>query len=206
MRYTGPKNKVSRREATDLGLKTTGSKAQASLLKKINVTPGQHGARYRRKKSEHSRQLREKQKLRYLFGVTEKQLKGYFDKASRRRGNTAIFLGELLERRLDNIVYRLGLAPTRAASRQLVCHGHIKVNDNILDIPSYLVREGEEISYASDDSKKIPYIELFREQNDITIPEWLELKKDSGLMEHIPDNSLIEQQVNLRLVIEFYSR
>ncbi len=206
MRYTGPKNKVSRRENTDLGLKTTGSKAQASLLKKINILPGQHGTRYRRKQSEHARQLREKQKLRFLFGVTEKQLKGYFDTASRRRGNTAIFLGELLERRLDNIVYRLGFAPTRAAARQLVSHGHVSVNDKVLDIPSYLVKEGEKITFANDKSKKIPYIEEFRGQNDITIPEWVELKKDSGTLSKTPDNSIIEQQVNLRLVIEFYSR
>jgi len=206
MRYTGPKNKVSRRENTDLGLKTTGSKAQASLLKKINILPGQHGTRYRRKQSEHARQLREKQKLRFLFGVTEKQLKRYFDIASRRRGNTAIFLGELLERRLDNIVYRLGLAPTRAAARQLVSHGHIKVNDKVLDIPSYLVRENETVTFTNDDSKKIVYIEAFREQSDITIPEWVELKKDTGVLTKAPDNSIIEQQVNLRLVIEFYSR
>ncbi len=206
MRYTGPKNKVSRRESADLGLKTTGSKAQASLLKKINILPGQHGTRFRRKSSEHARQLREKQKLRFLFGVTEKQLKGYFDTASRRRGNTAIFLGELLERRLDNVVYRLGFAPTRAAARQLVSHGHIKVNEKVLDIPSYLVQVDEKITFASDDSKKIPYIEEFRGQNDITFPEWVELKKDMGVLTKIPDNSIIEQQVNLRLVIEFYSR
>ncbi|QQS43937.1 30S ribosomal protein S4 [Candidatus Roizmanbacteria bacterium] len=206
MRYTGPKNKVSRRESADLGLKTTGSKAQASLLKKINILPGQHGTRFRRKSSEHARQLREKQKLRFLFGVTEKQLKGYFDTASRRRGNTAIFLGELLERRLDNVVYRLGFAPTRAAARQLVSHGHIKVNEKVLDIPSYLVQVDEKITFASDDSKKIPYIEEFRGQNDITFPEWVELKKDMGVLTKTPDNSIIEQQVNLRLVIEFYSR
>ena len=206
MRYTGPKNKVSRRESTDLGLKTTGSKSQASLLKKLNILPGQHGTRYRRKQSEHARQLREKQKLRFLFGVTEKQLKGYFDTASRRRGNTAIFLGELLERRLDNVVYRLGFAPTRAAARQLVSHGHFKVNDKVLDIPSYLVQVNEKITFADDSTKKIPYIEEFRAQNDITIPEWVELKKDTGVLAKTPDNSIIEQQVNLRLVIEFYSR
>jgi len=206
MRYTGPRNKVSRREKTDLGLKTTGSKSQATLLKKLNIPPGQHGARFRRKQSEHSRQLREKQKLCYLFGVPEKQMKNYFAIASRRRGNTAIFLGEHLERRLDNIVYRLGFAPTRAAARQLVTHGHISVNNRVLDIPSYIVQQGEVVGYASDSSRKIPYIELFREQNEITVPTWLELKKDSGKLTGVPDNTFIEQQINLRLVIEFYSR
>ena len=99
MRYTGPKNRISRRENLDLGMKTLGSKSQANLLKKINVMPGQHGTRLRRKLSEHSRQLREKQKLRFSFGLTEKQLKNYFAVASRRRGNTGVHLSELVERR-----------------------------------------------------------------------------------------------------------
>lgn len=191
---------------TDLGLKTTGSKAHASLLKKINVTPGQHGARYRRKVSEHGRQLREKQKLRFTYGVSESQMKRYFDEASRRKGNTAILLAEHLERRLDNVVYRLGFAPTRAAARQLVCHGHMAVNGKVLDIPSYIVREGETITFAKDSSKKIPYIDTFREQNDAAIPEWMELKKDTGTLIGKPDSSIIDQQINMRLVIEFYSR
>lgn len=207
MRYTGPKNKIARRENTDLGLKTTGTKAHSSLLKKINIKPGQHGTtRSRRKMSEHARQLREKQKVCYLFGVNENQLKGYFRTASRRRGNTAVFLGELLERRLDNIVYRLGLAPTRAAARQLVSHGHVQVNSRAVDIPSYLVKAQDTVTFASAKTKAIPYIEAFRAQQEITIPEWLELKKDTGTLTRIPDNSLIEQQINLRLVIEFYSR
>jgi len=206
MRYTGPKNKISRREGTDLGLKTTGSKAQASVLKKINVKPGQHGLRYRRKSSEHSRQLREKQKLRFTYGVSESQMKRYFDEASRQKGNTAVFLAEKLERRLDNMVYRFGFAPTRAAARQLVCHGHITVKGKVLDIPSYFVREGEAITFGKDSSKKIPYIEIFREQNDVKPPEWIELKKDTGSLKGTPDTSIIEQQVNMRLVIEFYSR
>lgn len=206
MRYTGPKNKVSRREATDLGLKTTGSKAQASLLKKINVLPGQHGTRYRRKSSEHARQLREKQKLRFTYGLSETQLRKYFDEGSRKKGNTAVFIVESLEKRLDNIVYRMGFAPTRAAARQLVCHGHLAVNGKVLDIPSYTVRIGEKISFAKDTSKAIPYIEVFREQNDAKIPEWIELKKDAGTLIATPDTSIVDQAINMRLVIEFYSR
>ena len=206
MRYTGPKNRIARRENMDLGLKTTGSKSQALLLKKINILPGQHGTKGRRKRSEHSRQLREKQKLRYTFGVTEKQLKNYFGKASRRRGNTAVFLSELLERRLDNVLYRLGFAPTRAASRQLVSHGHITVDGQKVTIPSYQVAVGEEIGFARETSKKIPYIENYRAQTDLIIPEWLELKKDMGTLKQVPDTSLLEKMINLRLVIEFYSR
>lgn len=206
MRYTGPKNRIARRENMDLGLKTTGSKSQALLLKKINILPGQHGTKGRRKRSEHSRQLREKQKLRYTFGVTEKQLKNYFGKASRRRGNTAIFLSELLERRLDNVVYRLGFAPTRAAARQLVGHGHITVNEKKVTIPSYQVEVGDRIGFAHENSKKIPYVENYRAQTDIIVPEWLEVKKDTGSLLQVPDTSLLEKMINLRLVIEFYSR
>lgn len=206
MRYTGPKNKVARREGEDLGLKTMGSNAQASLLRKINIKPGQHGSRFRRNMSEHGRQLREKQKLRFTYGLSEKQLQKYFDKASKSKGNTEILLAEILERRLDNIVYRLGFAPTRAASRQLVNHKHIAVNGKIISIASYIVDVNDVISFAKEKTSKIPYIEVFMEQNDVKVPEWLELKKGSGSLKTKPDNSIIEKQFNMRLVIEFYSR
>ncbi len=206
MRYIGPRNRIARRENMDLGLKTPGSKSHASLLMKINILPGQHGIKGRRKKSEHHRQLREKQKLRYSFGVTETQMKRYFGIASKKRGNTAIFLSEILERRIDNIVYRLGFAPTRPAARQLVSHGHIKVNGKVVKIASYQVSNNDVITFAKDESKKIPYIDIYRQQADIILPSWLEVKKDEGKMSAGPDSSLIEKQVNLRLVIEFYSR
>ncbi len=206
MRYNGPKNRIARRENMDLGMKTPGSKAQASLLKKINILPGQHGAKGRRKKSEHSRQLREKQKLRFSFGVTETQLKKYFGVASKKKGNTSVLLSEILERRLDNVVYRLGFAPTRAASRQLVSHGHIAVNGRPVKVASFQVQDKDIITFASENTKKIPYIETYMTQNEVILPEWLEVKKDSGTVTSTPDSSLIEKQVNLRLVIEFYSR
>ncbi|MDA1316425.1 MAG: 30S ribosomal protein S4 [bacterium] len=206
MRYTGPKNRISRREQVDLGLKTPGTKAHATLLRRLNIPPGQHGAKRRRKESEHSRQLREKQKIQYLFGTSEKQLKKYFDVASRKKGNTGVYLCELLERRLDNIVYRLGLTPTRAAARQLVNHGNVHVDGKKLSSPSYQVKTGSEVTYGSKAAKEIPYIQEFRENNEVVIPEWLTLKKETGTLTGIPDNSLIGQQVNLRLVIEYYSR
>ena len=206
MRYTGPKNRISRRENLDLGMKTLGSKSQANLLKKINVMPGQHGTRLRRKLSEHSRQLREKQKLRFSFGLTEKQLKNYFAVASRRRGNTGVHLSELVERRLDNVVYRLGFAPTRASARQLVTHGHFQIDKKIVDIASYSVKEGEVVSFAKEDSKKIPYVEAYMTNNETFLPEWLELKGNTGVLVKAPDSSLIEKQLNLRLIIESYSR
>lgn len=206
MRYTGPKNRIARREAMDLGLKTAGSKSQATLLRRLNVFPGQHTVKGRRKLSEHALQLREKQKLRYLFGVTERQAKGYFKSAAQRKGNTTMYLSVSFEKRLDNIVYRLGFAPTRSASRQLVSHGHIKVNDGIVTIPSLQVRIGDIITFSNEKSAKIPYVEKALLNKDVILPKWLERKGTAGKMVSEPTSELIENQINLRLVIEFYSR
>ncbi len=205
MRYTGPKNRISRREGVDLELKTVGSKSHARLLKKLGVPPGQHGLRKRRKVSERGTQLREKQKLRYMFGVTEKQLKNYFKKASLKKGNTALYLSHSLESRLDNIIFHLGFAPTRSAARQLVTHGHINVNGKKLSIPSYQVRVGEEIS-LDEKSTKIPYIELCLNNKDTIIPSWLEKKATTGKLIAEPTQEVIEKLINLRLIIEYYSR
>ena len=206
MRYTGPRNRLSRREGIDLGLKTGGSKAQASLLKKINILPGQHGAKGRRKISEYARQVREKQKIRFMFGVTQKQMKNYFSTASRKKGNTGVLFSELLERRLDNVVFRLGFAPTRAAARQLVSHKHIKVNGKVLNIPAYQVQEGDVITIARESSEKIPYIEASMARTDVVMPSWVEVKKKEGKLIAAPTSEVIEKQVNLRLVVEYYSR
>lgn len=206
MRYTGPKNKIARRESTDLGLKTLGSKSHGTMLKKLNLMPGQHATKFRRKLSEHARQLREKQKLRYAFGLTEKQLKSYFVIASKKEENTSIYMCELLEKRLDNILYRMGFAPTRAAARQLITHGHVNVNGSKLSIPSYLVRVGESIELDEKKVANIPYIMQFREQSNSIIPEWLKVSKNSGKLIEEPKSLIIDQQINMRLVIEFYSR
>lgn len=206
MRYTGPKNRIARREGMDLGLKTPGSKSHAQLLRRLNIPPGQHGAKKRRKVSERSRQLREKQKLRYSFGLTEKQLKKYFQTASFKKGNTGLYVGQYLEKRLDNVVYRLGFAPTRASARQLVRHGHVAVNSKKLSIPSYQVKVGEMIGFLTEQTQKIPYIEKSLSNKDIIIPSWLEKKAIIGKLIAEPTNEEIVKQVNLRLVIEYYSR
>ena len=206
MRYTGPKNRIARREAMDLGMKTPGSKSHASLLKKLNVMPGQHGTRTRRKVSESGRQLREKQKLRYMIGITEKQLSKYFVEAKAKPGNTAIYLSEYLERRLDNVLYRLGFAPTRAAARQLITHKHIKVNDRVLNVPSYEMRVGDVVTFAKEKTMKLPPIEQALAKKDQIIPAWLERKGTAGKLIGTPTAELLEAQINLRLVIEFYSR
>lgn len=207
MRYTGPKNRIARREAMDLGLKTPGSKSHASLLKRLNVLPGQHSTRSRRNKvTEYGRQVREKQKLRFIFGVTEGQMKNYFKKAKARTGNTGLYLSQYLEKRLDNVVYRLSFVPTRAAARQLVVHGHIKVNDKLLSVPSYQVCPGDIITFTKDVSQKIPQVESSLNKSDAIIPPWLDRQGTAGKVVAIPDTDTIEKQINLRLVVEYYSR
>jgi len=206
MRYLGPKNRISRREGVDLELKTVGSKSHARLLKKLNVPPGQHGLRKRKKVSERGTQLREKQKLRYMFGITETQLKNYFKNASLKKGNTASYLSYSLESRLDNIVFHLGFAPTRAAARQLITHGHISINKKKLSIPSYKVRVGDEISFVNEKTTKIPYVESCLENKDIILPVWLEKKSIMGKLISKPTQEVIEKLINLRLIIEYYSR
>ncbi|OGK11871.1 30S ribosomal protein S4 [Candidatus Roizmanbacteria bacterium RIFCSPLOWO2_01_FULL_37_12] len=206
MRYTGPRNRIARREGIDLGFKTLGSKTHERLLKKLSVPPGQHGTRRRRKLSDHARQLREKQKLRYLFQLNEKQLKKYFKKAAFKKGNTAIYLAKFLEKRLDNVVFRAGLSPTRASARQLVVHGHIKVNDKKVSIPSYQIKKDDIITFSNEAVMKVSYIEKMLASKDILLPNWLEKKATVSKIVAEPTNAEIEKQINLRLVIEHYSR
>lgn len=208
MRYTGPRNKVARREGMDLELKTPGSKAHASLLRKINVAPGQGQrvvGRRRKKVSERGRQLREKQKLRFLFGVSESQLKKYYAKSVAMKGNTATHLVEFLERRLDNAVYRSGFAPTRAAARQLVNHGHITVNGKRLSIASHELSEGDVLAFRGEKSTKIPYIEESLKNEGRILPLWIERKANLSKIQ-APSSADIEKQINMRMVIEYYSR
>jgi len=206
MRYTGPRNRIARQLGIDLGLKTPGTKSHARLLKRLNIPPGQHGIKGRRKLSERALQLREKQKLRFMFGVSETQLKKYFKKASQKKGNTGLFLCQFLERRLDNVVYRLGFAPTRAAARQLISHKHIKVNDKILNIPSYLVKVNDIITFADEKITEVLEIKQSLENKDLIIPCWLKREGKVGKIVGEPSSDLIEKQVHLRLVIEYYSR
>ncbi len=206
MRYTGPKNRIARRNGADLSMKTPGTKSHARLLKKIAVPPGQHGLNRRRKISERGRQIRETQKLRFMFGVTSKQLKNYFTEAVSIKGNTASFLSELLERRLDNVVFRLGFAPTRASARQFVTHGHVTVNGSVVSIPSYKMKAGDVISYKAKALDKSPVVQTMLQAKDIIIPEWLERQGAVGKLLAIPGADALKDQVDLRLVIEYFSR
>lgn len=206
MRYTGPKNRIARRNGADLSMKTPGSKSHARLLKKIAVPPGQHGLNRRRKISERGRQIRETQKLRFMFGVTSKQLKNYFTEAVSIKGNTASFLSELLERRLDNAIFRLGFAPTRAAARQYVTHGHVTVNGEVVSIASYKLKAGDVISLKEKSLDKSPVVQMMLQAKDIIIPGWLERQGSVGKMLSIPTAEGLKDQVDLRLVIEYFSR
>lgn len=205
MRHLEPKTKLSRKLGIDLGLKTPGTKSHLRLLKRLSIPPGQHKIA-RKKTTEYGAQLKEKQKLKYLFGISERQLKRYFERASKKKGNTAIFLSQFLEKRLDNVVYRLGFAPTRAAARQLVSHRHIKVNDQIISIPSYQIKIGDLITFSKEGSRKIPQVVKMLENKDYIFPKWLQRKGDMGEVVAEPDNEEIEKQINLRSIIELYSR
>lgn len=206
MRYTGPRNRLARREGIDLGLKTVGSKAQSNLMRKIGIIPGQHGKSRIAKKSDYGVQLREKQKLKRMYGITESQMKIYFGHASKKVGNTAEHLINYLERRLDNVIYKLGFAPTRASARQLVTHGHVNVSSKKVSIPSYIVDVEDEISFKIDKTLKIPYIASIVSKKDFIVTPWLKREGAVGKVVNIPDLTHFSEEINLQSVVEFYSR
>lgn len=204
-RYLGSKNKLARREGEDLSLKTPGSANHARLLRKIKIKPGQHGQKMRGKLSDFGKQLREKQKVKRIYGIIEKQFRKYYDKAARFPGVTGDMLLQTLERRLDNVVYRLGLAPTRASARQLVGHGHILVNERKVDIPSYQVAIGDIISLTSK-TLSMPSVAKMLEEKTLLIPSWLEKKAALGKVIALPKREDIKEAINEQMIVEFYSR
>ncbi len=199
-RYTGPRSKVSRR----FGVPIFG---EDKAFEKRPYPPGVHGAR-RRKLSDYAVALGEKQKLKFMYGVLEKQFRRYFEFAQRKRGVTGDTLLQLLETRLDNIVYRLGLATTRRLARQVVNHGHVLVNGRKVNIPSYACREGDVIEIANKPkSRQIAVTSLEASQIN-PVPEWLTLDRDhfKGTVARIPTREEIGPIVNERLVVELCSR
>lgn len=206
-RYTGPRCRQCRREGVKLYLKGDKCFSDKCPIDRRNYGPGQHGQR-RRKVSEYGLQLREKQKLRRTYGLLEKQFHGYYVKANRQQGVTGENLLVLLERRLDNVAYRLGLAASRSEARQLVRHGHFTVNGRKVNIPSYLVRDGEIIS-VREKSKDSPRIkELIERAKESTRPEWLEYDAEqvTGRVLSIPTREQIEAPIQEHLIVELYSR
>ena len=198
-RDRAPKHKRSRREGIDL-FGTGGP----SLQRRLNQTPGMHGRRPSRRESEYNKQLREKQKVKRMYGMRERQLRRFLILAQRSREPTGTALLKLLERRLDNIVYRLGLARSRPQSRQFVNHGHVLVNGRKVDIPSYLVEPGEEVAITQD-AKQIPDVEELIE-NPPPVPGWLAREDTGGKVLREPQREEIDQHIDERLIVEFYSR
>lgn len=204
-RYTGPKNRLARREGIDLGLKTVGTKAHATLLKRLNVPPGQHGPKGRRKQSDFGEQLREKQKVKHMYGVLERQFRKNYQRAKKWKGNTGEKLLEFLERRLDNVLYRLSLAPTRAAARQYTSHGHVRVDSKATSIPSYLVKPGQVIALTQK-AMEIPAVKKLLSEQVEKLPQWLERQGPIGKIVRIPVRSDIAEDINEQLIVEHYSR
>ncbi|MDR0333289.1 MAG: 30S ribosomal protein S4 [Dysgonamonadaceae bacterium] len=199
-RYTGPKSKIARKFGEPIF-------GPDKVLSKKNYPPGQHGNSRRRKTSEYGIQLREKQRAKYTYGVLEKQFRLTFDRAARSRGITGETLLQLLESRLDNVVFRLGIAPTRAAARQLVTHRHIVVNGKVLNIPSYSVKPGEVIG-VREKSKSFEVINNALAGFNHSKYPWLEWDKGtmSGKFLHIPERADIPENIKEQLIVELYSK
>lgn len=204
-RYTGPKNRLARREGMDLGLKTIGSHAHASMLKRLTIIPGQHGVKGRKKVTGYGIQLREKQKVKRIYGVMEKQFRKVFAEAKKWKGNTGDKLIEYLERRLDNVLVRMNIAPTRAAARQCISHGHVLVNGKRLDIPSYRVEVNDVITLDSV-GMEIPSIKKLMDDKSPIMAPWVERKGPAGKVVKLPERSDVQEDIQEQLIVEFYSR
>ncbi|AQS35600.1 SSU ribosomal protein S4P [Shewanella psychrophila] len=204
-RYLGPKLKLSRREGTDLFLKS-GVRAIDSKCK-LETAPGQHGARKTRL-SEYGVQLREKQKVRRTYGVLEKQFRNYYKDAARQKGNTGENLLTLLETRLDNVVYRMGFGATRAESRQLVSHKSIMVNGSVVNIPSFKVSANDVISIREKSKKQARIMAALEVSSQREKPTWVEVDntKMEGAFKRLPERSDLSAEINEQLIVELYSK
>ena len=206
-RYIGPTCKLARREGTDLFLKSPARPIDKKC--KIEQKPGQHGAAKKAKNSDYSLQLREKQKVKRMYGVLERQFRRYYAEASRRRGATGENLLQILESRLDNIVYRMGFAVTRAQGRQLVAHRAIKVNGRVVNLPSYQVKVGDVVALAdrAKDQLRVKEALTLSQEMDLA-PNWVELDsaKSQGVFKQLPDRSDLSADINENLIVELYSK
>ncbi len=204
-RYLGPKLKLSRREGTDLFLKS----GVRAIDSKCNLTtaPGQHGAR-RGRLSDYGLQLREKQKVRRIYGVLEKQFRNYYKEAARLKGNTGENLLQLLESRLDNVVYRMGLASTRAEARQLVSHKAIMLDGRVVNIPSYAVSPEQVIAVREKAKKQARIVAALEVAEQREKPTWVEVdtKKMEGVYQRRPERSDLSADINEQLIVELYSK
>ena len=205
-RYLGPKAKLSRREGTDLFLKS--ARRSIADKSKFDTKPGQHGRTSGQRTSDFGLQLREKQKVKRMYGVLEKQFRRYFTEADRRKGNTGANLLSLLESRLDNVVYRMGFGSTRAEARQLVSHKAITVNGQCVNIASYLVKAGDTVAVREKSKKQVRIAEALQLAQQVGFPVWVEvsLEKAEGVFKKTPDRDEFGADINESLIVELYSR
>lgn len=205
-RYLGPKAKLARREGTDLFLKS--ARRPISDKSKFDTKPGQHGRTSGSRTSDFGLQLREKQKVKRMYGVLEKQFRRYFEEADRRKGNTGANLLSLLESRLDNVVYRMGFGSTRAEARQLVSHKAMTVNGKSVNIPSYMVKTGDVIAVRDKSKKQTRIAEALQLAQQVGMPAWVEvsLDKAEGTFKSVPDRDQFAADINESLIVELYSR
>ena len=205
-RYIGPKCKLARREGTDLFLKSARRSLDSKC--KLEVKPGQHGQKSGMRMSDYGNQLREKQKLRRIYGVLERQFRRYFAEAARRKGSTGENLLKLLESRLDNVVYRMGYGSTRAEARQIVTHGSILVNGKRLNVPSAFCRAGDVISVTEKSKPQLRIVDALQLAEKVGFPSWVDVdpKKMQGTFKGAPDRSEFGQDINESLVVELYSK
>lgn len=205
-RYIGPKAKLSRREGTDLFLKSARRSLDSKC--KLDSKPGQHGRTSGARTSDYGNQLREKQKVKRMYGLLERQFRRYFAEADRRKGNTGETLLKLLESRLDNVAYRMGFGSTRAEARQLVSHKALTVNGIVVNIPSYQVKPGDVVAIREKSKKQARIIESLSLAEQGGMPSWVAVdsKKMEGTFKQAPDRSEIANDVNESLIVELYSR
>ena len=207
-RYIGPVCRLCRREGMKLFLKGERCYTEKCAIEKRNFPPGQHGKTRKAKLAGYGVQLREKQKVKRIYGVLEDQFRRYFEAAERQRGITGVTLLQLLERRLDNVAYRIGLATSRPQARQLVRHGHLQVNGRKVDIPSYSLRVGDVISVRATSQKDAAVQHALEEVKGRGVPEWLsfDAEKMSGRVVSLPTREQINLPVQEQLIVELYSK
>ena len=205
-RYLGPKAKLSRREGTDLFLKS--ARRSIADKSKFDSKPGQHGRTSGQRMSDFGLQLREKQKVKRMYGVLERQFRRYFAMADQQKGNTGSNLLSLLESRLDDVVYRMGFGSTRAEARQLVSHKAITVNGHQVNIPSYLVKAGDVVSVREKSKKQGRVIEALQLATQVGMPAWVDVNIDKaeGVFKKAPDRDEFAADINESLIVELYSR
>ncbi|MBN8742645.1 MAG: 30S ribosomal protein S4 [Lysobacterales bacterium 69-70] len=206
-RYIGPTCKLARREGADLSLKSPARAVDSKC--KLEQKPGQHGAARKGKLSDYAVQLREKQKVKRIYGLLERQFRSYYAKASRKKGNTGESLLQMLEQRLDNVVYRMGFAVTRTQARQLVAHKAIEVNGKKVNLASFQVKAGDQISVTENSRGQLRIQEALTLSQEMDLaPNWVEVdaKKFSGLFKSVPERADLPSDINEALIVELYSK